>query len=232
MKSLRLSGLIISAAAVSVGCSQLAELGPVRRPLSYDEPIRADTRARLLHSTQDPLGCRVWLTLAGVGFTAVQDRSEGEFCQVSGAVTLSDDLGDATVRLSPRRPMMTCRLAAGMAVWRRQSVEPAAREILGAGVRQIDHLGVYACRRIYNQSEGRPSAHSRAEAIDVSGFRLTDGRQISVRKHWRMDTAEGRFLRRIRDDACRVFGVTLSPDYNAAHSDHLHLEFGFNGICA
>lgn len=232
MRPLRLIGLIVSAAAVSPGCSQLAELATQRRPLSYDEPIRPDTHGRLLHSTQDPLGCRVWLTLAGIGFTAVQDRSEGDFCQVSGAVTLSNDLGDATVRLSPRRPMMTCRLAAGMAVWRRHSVEPAAQEIFGAGVRQIDHLGVYACRRIYNQSEGRPSAHARAEAIDVSGFRLADGRQISVSKHWRTDTAEGRFLRRVRDDACRVFGVTLSPDYNPAHADHLHLEFGFRGVCA
>ena len=44
--------------------------------------------------------------------------------------------------------------------------------------------------------------------------------------------AEARFLRRIRDDACRIFGTTLSPDYNAVHHDHLHLEAGRPGLCS
>ena len=42
------------------------------------------------------------------------------------------------------------------------------------------------------------------------------------------------FLHRLRDGACRVFGTVLSPDYNAAHSDHLHLDQaarGFGGVC-
>ena len=43
--------------------------------------------------------------------------------------------------------------------------------------------------------------------------------------------AEARFLRRIRDDACRIFGTTLSPDYNAVHYDHLHLEATDTRFC-
>ena len=35
-----------------------------------------------------------------------------------------------------------------------------------------------------------------------------------------------------RDDACRIFGTTLSPDYNAVHHDHLHLEAGRPGLCS
>ncbi len=49
--------------------------------------------------------------------------------------------------------MMTCELAAAVAVWRRQSVEPAARELLGAGVSGLDHYGVYACRPAGQQCE-------------------------------------------------------------------------------
>ena len=48
---------------------------------------------------------------------------------------------------------------------------------------------------------------------------------------WTGDTPEARFLRRIRDDACRVFGTVLSPDYNAVHSDHLHLEAADTRFC-
>ena len=223
----------LAAAALSVaGCSQLAELGLDRRPLTLEASIDPATRGRLLRTTRDPAQCRAWLAQAGVAFTPMADRAEGEFCVVSGAGALGDDLGDSTVRLSPREPMMTCRLAAALAVWRRQSVEPAALELLGASVSQIDHLGVYACRRMYSQPDGRASAHARAAAIDVAGFRLSDGRRVTLADDWAEASPEARFLRRVRDDACRVFGITLSPDYNAAHADHFHLEAGRGRICA
>ena len=31
--------------------------------------------------------------------------------------------------------------------------------------------------------------------------------------------------------ACRRFGTVLSPDYNAAHHDHLHLEDDRTSFC-
>ena len=43
--------------------------------------------------------------------------------------------------------------------------------------------------------------------------------------------AEGRFLRRSRDGACRWFGAVLSPDYNTAHRDHFHLDRGAFRAC-
>jgi len=224
--------VVVASSALAGGCSKLRDLGLDGRPLTVDTPIGPLTRWRLQRNASEPEACRAWLAASGVAFTAVADRKEDDFCVVTDAGTLGDEIAGRPVRLSPRRPMMTCQLAAAMAIWRRGSVEPAARELLGAGVTQIDHVGVYACRRIYNQSQGRPSAHARAAAIDVVGFRLSDGRRVSVARDWPDHTPEGRFLRRVRDDACQVFGTTLSPDYNAAHADHLHLESGWMGLCA
>ena len=65
---------------------------------------------------------------------------------------------------------------------------------------------------------------SDAVGRDVAGVRLRDGRRVTVLDHWPEGSDEARFLRRIRDDACRLFGTVLSPDYNAAHHNHLHLE--------
>ncbi|HZW14810.1 MAG TPA: extensin family protein [Brevundimonas sp.] len=48
---------------------------------------------------------------------------------------------------------------------------------------------------------------------------------------WQGDDAEAHFLRRIRDDACGIFGTVLSPDYNAVHRDHLHLEATDTRFC-
>lgn len=233
LRTALLVAFVVSAAALTAaGCARLKEMGLDGRPLTVDTPIGPVTRWRLARKTDEPQACRAWLEAAGVAFTPVEDRAESDFCVVNDAGTLGDEIAGTEVRLSPRRPMMTCQLAAAMAVWRRGSVEPAAEELLGAKIRRIDHLGVYACRRIYNQRDGRASAHARAAAIDIAGFQLSDGRRVSVAQDWRGASPEAQFLRRIRDDACQVFGVTLSPDYNAAHADHLHLERGGMGLCA
>jgi hypothetical protein len=228
----------LASLALAAGCSSLPplptlpDLGFDTRPVSIDQPIDGSTRARLAYATRDNASCTAWLAAAGIGFRPVADHVQGETCQVIGAGLLQDSGGQADARLSPARPMMACPLAAAVAVWRRQSVEPAAREILGAEVRQIDHLGVYACRSVNGMAGARPSAHARAEAIDIAGLRLGNGRRVTVARDWTADTPDARFLRRIRDDACRVFGMALSPDYNALHADHLHLEVGGGGPCS
>ena len=113
----------------------------------------------------------------------------------------------------------------------RQALQPAAREILGSEVAAIDHYGAYACRRVYGQGEGRVSEHAYANALDVAGFRLRDGRRVTVAADWSDQGEEGRFLRAVRDGACRTFGTVLGPEYNAAHRDHLHLDRGPYRVC-
>jgi len=221
----------VAAAFLASACQPLSDLGLDRRPVYLADPIDATTRGRLLASLDGPGVCPAWLVDNGLSFKALADRAESAVCDVRGAGQLVDPpRGDPP--LSPARPMMACDLAAAFAVWRRQSVEPAARELLGSEVQRIDHLGVYACRGVGDPLTGRPSAHSKAQAIDIAGFRLANGRRITVSKDWKGQGPEAAFLRRIRSDACRVFGVTLSPDYNAAHADHLHLEAGGGRLCS
>jgi len=195
-------------------------------------PGASSTNRRLYEATSDPIACAAWLGDAGVSFRPLADRDEGAYCKVRNAVALGDEQGGSVVRMSPRNPMMNCALAAALVTWRGQSVQPAARELLGAEVSGIDHFGVYACRLVNNQIAGRPSAHAQAAAIDIAGFRLSDGRRVSVEKDWPQGTPEAAFLHRVRDEACRVFSVTLSPDYNALHHNHLHLEMAGGGLCS
>jgi hypothetical protein len=99
---------------------------------------------------------------------------------------------------------------------------------------QIEHLGAYNCRRMYGRSSGRWSEHATGNALDVAAFVLADGRRVSLAGNWTGKGAEAAFLRRVRDDACDVFGTVLSPDYNAAHADHFHLDQasrGFGTVC-
>jgi hypothetical protein len=225
----RLSGVALSLALG--GCGPLTPISFELPPLSLAEPIGGLTSAKVARLAEDPAACYAWMDQQGLTVTPVKDQLEDDFCDVRGALTVGET-GAFEGRLSPARPMMTCGLAAGLAVWRKHSLEPAAAELLGAKISRIDHLGVYACRRTYGAADTRRSAHARAAAIDVAGVRLSDGRRVRVEQDWGKDTAEGRFLQRIRAGACRVFRTTLSPEYNAAHANHFHLEVDRTRVCS
>ena len=197
-----------------------------------DQGIDGGTLSRVQRGAGSLSQCEAELASARVTFSPTPDRVNSETCGLTDAGVLGADMG-TVARMAPGDVTMTCALALAVSVWRRQSVEPAARELLGSDIVAIEHMGVYACRAVRNDAgdSRRVSAHSRAAALDFSAVRLRDGRRITVRDDWNAGGAEGAFLRRIRDDACKVFGTTLSPDYNAVHADHLHLEAERGRLC-
>jgi hypothetical protein len=69
------------------------------------------------------------------------------------------------------------------------------------------------------------SEHGHANALDVSGFVLADGRVVSVRTGWQgASWPEQSFLRAVHGGSCRVFTTVLGPDYDSLHHDHFHLD--------
>ena len=88
------------------------------------------------------------------------------------------------------------------------------------------------CRNINHSTEGRRSEHATANAIDLAGFVLADGQQITLKDDWSGSNARrSEFLRALRDGACDFFDVVLSPDYNEAHRDHFHFDMGSYRTC-
>lgn len=189
-------------------------------PLDLSQPVGAFTSAKLAGLGGSE--CRTLLRRAGVHFARAAPVRAGAECGYADAVALSG--GAATIGYRPARLPLQCPVAAGLALWEWNAVQPAALRRFGRRVVMVETFGSYNCRRIYGRASGQWSEHARANAIDVAAFRLDDGRRISVLADWRGDGAKGRFLRDVRDGACRIFATTLSPDYNAAHRDHLHLD--------
>ena len=107
-----------------------------------------------------------------------------------------------------------------------QGVTEFGVPLAGAG-----RVSGYSCRNVYGKTSGKLSRHANGLAIDVPVFRLSDGREIEVRKFWRTATPEGRFLAAAHVSACRWFNTVLGPDYNSAHRDHFHVDIGPTGIC-
>jgi hypothetical protein len=144
-------------------------------------------------------------------------------CRRADRIAVEPDAASGLV-LRPAGASASCAINAGLALWLRHGVQPAARELLGSQVVAIEHLGTANCRRIGGGATGNWSQHATGNAIDVAAFVLADGRRVSVLRDWRGSRRDAAFLRRARDSSCDVFGTALSPDYNAAHRDHLHLD--------
>ncbi|QAY78480.1 extensin family protein [Sphingosinicella sp. BN140058] len=197
-------------------------------PLDLAQPVGAFTGRKLVGLRDQPALCRALLGRSGVRYTALAPREGAGRCGYRDGVRL--DRGGATrIALRPAGLATSCPVAAALALWEWHVVQRAALEHLGTQVATIDHFGSYNCRRIYGRTEGAWSEHSTANAIDVAGFRLDDGRRVTVLRDWQDKGAKGRFLRAVRDGACDLFATVLSPDYNAAHRDHLHLDQAARG---
>ena len=196
--------------------------------LDLSRPIGAFTGRKLTSLSGGFEKCRALLGRAGVSFATPAPRRDGPDCGYDDAVRLRPEAA-LTIDFLPRSPVISCPVAASVALWEWHVVQPAAVEHFGQRVAAIEHFGSYSCRRTYGRREGRWSEHATANALDIASFRLEDGRRISVAGDWQGDDGDAAFLRDVRNGACRLFATVLSPDYNRAHADHLHLDHAARG---
>jgi hypothetical protein len=185
--------------------------------------------SQLKKLSRDVDACHQALSAASVMFKEVPAVSDGQ-CGFTEAVEISSSL--AAWEPNPGAPTdlpMTCALAAKLHLWERHVVIPAAERLLGAPVKEIKVFGTFQCRKVAGND--RLSEHAFAKAIDVAGFVLADGREITVLDNYHGEGAEGAFLHEIRQRACDIFDVTLGPDYNADHANHFHLDVGGSKAC-
>jgi hypothetical protein len=192
------------------------------RPLDLSEPVGMFTGRKLAGLTDDFPKCRQLLDQAGVRYLPLAPVVSGQCGYVDGVRLTAG--GARTIGFSPREVGTSCPVAAALAVWEWQVVQPAARRHFDSPVARIEHFGSYNCRRLYGRSTGDWSEHAAANALDVAGFVLADGRRVTVVGDWKGTGDRAAFLRDVRDGACGLFSTVLSPDYNTAHRDHLHLD--------
>lgn len=195
-------------------------------PLDVRDAPNWLTRYKLARLDEDGTLCRAALATAELRYRELPDRDTGPGCGFRDAIR---------IEASSLRPeaafSLSCRSAVALALWERHVVQPAAHRHLGSPAVRLEHYGSYACRNVYGRSQGRRSAHATADALDVAGFGLADGRRVRVRQHWPGEDGPARFLHEVHRGACRFFDGVLGPGYNAAHRDHLHLERGGARVC-
>lgn len=169
------------------------------------------------------LACRRELKRMGVVYTDKPPISQGPACQVPYPISLQGLSGNIGVR-----PAVTlnCQVTLAFAKWVKNELAPSARFRYWSGIKTIQPLGGYSCRRMNNsrQKYNPMSEHARGNAIDVGKFVLKSGHAIDVRKKGLFSFREGRLLQAVRSDSCKYFNTVLGPGSNPEHWNHFHFD--------
>jgi hypothetical protein len=207
---------------IALFCSISACVGP---PKGHQQ---AQKRPTARPTNSDTRQCLTDLDSLHTRYTLVPDQNFGSGCSVSGAVQLLD-VGIPVTNVKA----VKCGVARQLALWVRESVQPAARDAFGSRVVRLESMGAYACRNVIGNAAaaGNRSEHATGNAIDIGAFVLADGRRVTVKGGWNGDGDARGFLRAVRAGGCQRFQTVLSPDYNAAHHDHLHFDMGRGPFC-
>lgn len=138
------------------------------------------------------------------------------------------NLNGKTVELTS--PIQTnCEMATTLVDWA-GDVDAYAKAALNSELTALQTGTSYMCRARVGGAEQFTSEHGFANAIDVVGFTLADGRSIVVKENWLpATTPEAKLLRQSHGAACGKFTTVLGPEANADHEDHLHLDLGCHG---
>ncbi|MCC5999292.1 MAG: extensin family protein [Pararhodobacter sp.] len=155
-------------------------------------------------------------TLAGQRVAPINSSTRG--CGIAEPVRLTAVDGIALSRMAT----LDCDAARALDRWVREQMRPAIGN-RGGGVVQIDVAAHYVCRTRNHRAGARISEHGRGRAIDISGFRLANGEQVTVLRDFRRGP-HARALQRMYRGACGVFTTTLGPGSDRFHEDHFHFD--------
>jgi hypothetical protein len=117
-----------------------------------------------------------------------------------------------------------CPLTARLDRWVRATVQPAAYRYFGRPVVEIRQIASYGCRGRNGARYGNISEHAFGNALDIAGFRLAGGSEITVFKGWRGSPRERAFLQAVFAGACAEFYTVLGPGSDRYHYNHIHVD--------
>lgn len=232
-------------AAPAIEPSVMSVMLPQRKPHSETASQLAEAalssspaNAPVAFSSSDV--ARNWLAsgkcqIAGAEVIKVEPISEGA-CGIDDPVRLSGVTSSSghPVRImnmatNDRGAEISCAFAGTLSTWISEDVARLAEQDLGSPLKAVETGPGYSCRRRNQKSTGKISQHSFGKAIDIPVFVTEDGRKVAVASDWGQATAEGRFLKDVRDAACKRFTTVLGPEADSYHKKHFHLDTGCHG---
>jgi hypothetical protein len=128
--------------------------------------------------------CMHVLSGASAEVEMLEPIKKGE-CGTPAPVRLKSIGSDPEIVFDP--PVdINCQMVVALGKWAKSTLQPKAVEKLKSPVVRIVGASGYSCRNIYNLPNARLSQHALANAIDIGGFGLQNGRTVGVLKGWGM----------------------------------------------
>jgi hypothetical protein len=188
-----------------------------RQPLAPPQPGTRNVGAPMKIAPGDDEG----------GYRQPAARSPGYAAAVPAQSTVPMSRGAISalgpVEIKPSATL-ACPMVSALDRWIIDSVQPAAHRWFRQPVVEIKQISAYSCRGMNGQPGARISEHAFGNALDIAGFTLADGRNITVKNGWRGSPEEQGFLRDVQGTACEQFSTVLAPGSNRFHYDHFHFD--------
>ncbi|PDQ21662.1 extensin family protein [Mesorhizobium sanjuanii] len=195
---------------------------PPEKPAeAQEEKMLPDPRSADVPEQKMPdeeLACRRRLKSMGVDFEEHKPEHNLEIgCSIPYPITLKT-LGKS-IAIGPETEL-NCEMAEAAARFAANVVQPAAKEEFGADLKSISQASAFVCRP--RHAGGKLSEHAFGNALDISGFTLSDGRRIGIGPA--PPEKDAKFLNAVRKAACGPFKTVLGPGSDADHALHFHLD--------
>jgi len=196
-------------------------------PFTIDQPMDAEIQSKLQQlPARNCLSILTETAPEQVQYAVLSDHQAPPDCELQNVLLVHRTTLDL-----PQPMIIQCPILVSWLMFEQQQLQPLAQQHLGSEVKKLRLYSSFSCRNVYGRSSGKRSQHADAAALDIGGFGLQDGSEISVLNDWPGDDKAATFLKAVRDQACGYFGTVLGPEYNTAHRDHFHLDLTDSGLC-
>ncbi len=153
------------------------------------------------------------------GATSILGKNEQSFangaCGIDNPVSVYEVSG---VKLSTPAKI-NCKTAHALNNWVISSAKPSAAKI-DKRLNELKIAASYACRNRNHKKGGKLSEHALGNAVDISGFKFTDGSELTVLDAYHQYSG---YFRKVENEACGIFGTVLGPAVRL-HDDHFHFD--------
>lgn len=195
-------------------------IAPVPMEAFAAEPDPQATGATASTKPDEPSACQIRVADKIAVIEPLPSFGGPGDCGAIDVVRLEAVIQPDKSRVAVRPPAtMRCTMAEALATWVREDLTTMVAP-MGSPPRELDNYASYDCRGRNRVAGARISEHGLANAIDVRGVRLADGRfaDFTDRKLAR------EFREAVRISACARFTTVLGPGSDGHHETHIHID--------
>ena len=192
---------VLRGTSAGTAAATVPTVKPAAKPAATQPPATGWSEAEVAAAKAE---CTSLLKRAALAFTYAPPIRKGA-CGTPQPVIVTAFGGKPSIAVDPPATM-NCAMAAKLADWLGNTVQPLAQGVMGAPVIGIRNAAAYDCRNRYNDPGQKLSEHAKANALDIHSFKFANGKSVDV---------EGSWGAVVRDMIAKAKGAKTTPGKSA-----------------